>query len=62
MTTSGAADEVTHTTRAHSFNAAAAQYAASRPSYPPALFDTVEALTGRPSPAPGSWTSAPVRA
>ncbi|MBZ3907117.1 class I SAM-dependent methyltransferase [Streptomyces griseiscabiei] len=37
-----------HTTRAHSFNAAAAQYAASRPSYPPALFDTIEALSARP--------------
>lgn len=48
MTTSGAADEVTLTTRAHSFNAAAAQYAANRPSYPPALFDTIEELTGRP--------------
>ncbi|WP_432585248.1 class I SAM-dependent methyltransferase [Streptomyces sp. HD1123-B1] len=35
------------TTRAHSFNRAAAQYAASRPSYPPALFDTVEELMGR---------------
>ncbi|MFE1314524.1 class I SAM-dependent methyltransferase [Streptomyces sp. NPDC058755] len=34
--------------RAHSFNAAAAQYAANRPSYPPALFDTVEELSGRP--------------
>ncbi|GHI05871.1 methyltransferase [Streptomyces cellostaticus] len=34
--------------RAHSFNAAAAQYAANRPSYPPALFDTVEELAGRP--------------
>ncbi|WP_255953183.1 class I SAM-dependent methyltransferase [Streptomyces odontomachi] len=34
--------------RAHSFNAVAAQYAAHRPSYPPALFDTVEELTGRP--------------
>ncbi|MEU5536653.1 class I SAM-dependent methyltransferase [Streptomyces sp. NPDC020362] len=33
--------------RAHSFNAAAAQYAANRPSYPPALFDTVEELAGR---------------
>ncbi|MFB7507753.1 class I SAM-dependent methyltransferase, partial [Streptomyces broussonetiae] len=33
--------------RAHSFNAAAAQYAAHRPSYPPALFDTVEELAGR---------------
>ncbi|MFI1168448.1 class I SAM-dependent methyltransferase [Streptomyces sp. NPDC020801] len=34
--------------RAHSFNAAAAQYAASRPSYPPALLDAVEEITGRP--------------
>ncbi|MER5435710.1 class I SAM-dependent methyltransferase [Streptomyces sp. NPDC002588] len=34
--------------RAHSFNAAAAQYAANRPSYPPALLDTVETLAGRP--------------
>ncbi|QEU92690.1 class I SAM-dependent methyltransferase [Streptomyces kanamyceticus] len=33
--------------RAHSFNAAAAQYAANRPSYPPALLDSVERLTGR---------------
>ncbi|MER6458736.1 SAM-dependent methyltransferase [Streptomyces sp900105245] len=36
-----------HAARAHSFNAAAAQYAANRPSYPPALFDTVEELAGR---------------
>ncbi|MER6624990.1 class I SAM-dependent methyltransferase [Streptomyces sp. NPDC000931] len=35
-------------TRAHSFNAAAARYAANRPSYPPALFDAVEELTDRP--------------
>ncbi|MFE0176059.1 class I SAM-dependent methyltransferase [Streptomyces sp. NPDC059002] len=34
--------------RAHSFNAAAAQYAANRPSYPPALLDSVERLAGRP--------------
>ncbi|WP_159771232.1 class I SAM-dependent methyltransferase [Streptomyces sp. HM190] len=34
--------------RAHSFNRAAAQYAASRPSYPPALLPTVEDLAGRP--------------
>ena len=34
-------------TRAHSFNVAAAQYAANRPSYPPALFDAIEELTGR---------------
>ncbi|MCF3123243.1 class I SAM-dependent methyltransferase [Streptomyces arenae] len=33
--------------RAHSFNAAAARYAAYRPSYPPALFDAVERLAGR---------------
>ncbi|MGW0766423.1 class I SAM-dependent methyltransferase [Streptomyces sp. NPDC002676] len=37
-----------HTSRAHSFNAAAAQYAANRPSYPPALFEAVEELSGRP--------------
>ncbi|MEG8281112.1 class I SAM-dependent methyltransferase [Streptomyces sp. AHA2] len=37
-----------HTARAHSFNAVAAQYAAHRPAYPPALFDTIETLTGRP--------------
>ncbi|MFD7712184.1 class I SAM-dependent methyltransferase [Streptomyces sp. NPDC059786] len=36
------------TARAHSFNAAAAQYAANRPDYPPALFDAVEELAGRP--------------
>ncbi|AQS68298.1 class I SAM-dependent methyltransferase [Streptomyces pactum] len=38
----------THTARAHSFNAAAAQYAAGRPSYPPALFDAIGELAGRP--------------
>ncbi|MEU1871789.1 SAM-dependent methyltransferase [Streptomyces ambofaciens] len=37
-----------HRARAHSFNAAAAQYGANRPSYPPALFDALEELTGRP--------------
>ncbi|WP_037681075.1 class I SAM-dependent methyltransferase [Streptomyces griseus] len=37
-----------HSTRAHSFNAAAAQYAANRPSYPSALFDAIEDLAGRP--------------
>lgn len=37
-----------HTTRAHSFNAAAAQYAANRPSYPSVLFDAIEDLAGRP--------------
>ncbi|MFI0510770.1 SAM-dependent methyltransferase [Streptomyces canus] len=36
-----------HTARAHSFNAAAAQYAANRPSYPPALFEAIEELAGR---------------
>ncbi|MFE6282312.1 class I SAM-dependent methyltransferase [Streptomyces sp. NPDC057877] len=37
-----------HTTRAHSFNTAAAQYAANRPSYPSALLDTIERTSGRP--------------
>ncbi|MCD7443731.1 class I SAM-dependent methyltransferase [Streptomyces lincolnensis] len=37
-----------HAFRAHSFNAAAAQYAANRPSYPTALLDTIEELAGRP--------------
>ncbi|GAB2737379.1 class I SAM-dependent methyltransferase [Streptomyces bullii] len=37
-----------HAARGHSFNAAAAQYAANRPSYPPALFDALEELAGRP--------------
>ncbi|MFF7335273.1 methyltransferase domain-containing protein [Streptomyces sp. NPDC008150] len=37
-----------HAARAHSFNAAAAEYAAHRPSYPPALFDAIEELTGHP--------------
>ncbi|MEU4657999.1 class I SAM-dependent methyltransferase [Streptomyces sp. NPDC023723] len=36
------------TARARSFDRAAAQYAANRPGYPPALFDTLEELTGRP--------------
>ncbi|MFE2017450.1 class I SAM-dependent methyltransferase [Streptomyces sp. NPDC059499] len=35
-------------TRALSFDRAAAQYAAARPDYPPALFDAVEELAGRP--------------
>ncbi|MEV0850506.1 class I SAM-dependent methyltransferase [Streptomyces sp. NPDC049954] len=34
--------------RAHSFNAVAASYAANRPSYPAALLDAVEELSGRP--------------
>ncbi|MGW3464321.1 SAM-dependent methyltransferase, partial [Streptomyces olivaceoviridis] len=37
-----------HAARAASFNSAAAQYAANRPSYPPALLDAVEELAGRP--------------
>ncbi|MFF6787261.1 methyltransferase domain-containing protein [Streptomyces sp. NPDC012510] len=49
MTTSSRRNP-THITRAHSFNAAAAQYAANRPSYPPTLFDTIESLTPRPLP------------
>ncbi|MFJ8592624.1 class I SAM-dependent methyltransferase [Streptomyces sp. NPDC093598] len=40
--------EPARSARAHSFNTAAAQYAANRPSYPPALFDAIEDLTGRP--------------
>ncbi|GAU69360.1 hypothetical protein SSP35_12_00080 [Streptomyces sp. NBRC 110611] len=39
---------MTPTPRAHAFNTAAAQYAASRPSYPPALFASVEEFIGRP--------------
>ncbi|GGS84365.1 class I SAM-dependent methyltransferase [Streptomyces chromofuscus] len=35
-----------HASRAHSFNSVAAQYAANRPSYPPALFDAIEELAG----------------
>ncbi|MGV4892030.1 class I SAM-dependent methyltransferase [Streptomyces viridosporus] len=34
--------------RARSFDSAAARYAAHRPSYPPALFDALEELAGRP--------------
>ncbi|MEV7524487.1 class I SAM-dependent methyltransferase [Streptomyces sp. NPDC091371] len=36
------------TKRARSFDAAAALYRANRPGYPPALFDAVEELAGRP--------------
>ncbi|MFF8696870.1 class I SAM-dependent methyltransferase [Streptomyces sp. NPDC015144] len=36
------------TPRALSFDRAAAQYAAARPGYPPALLDAVEELAGRP--------------
>lgn len=39
---------MTAVSRALSFNAAAAQYAANRPSYPPTLFSAVEEITGRP--------------
>lgn len=37
---------MTANSRAQSFNMAAAQYAAGRPSYPPALFDAIEELIG----------------
>ncbi|GGW60897.1 methyltransferase [Streptomyces lucensis JCM 4490] len=37
-----------HALRARSFDSAAAQYAANRPAYPPALFDAVEEAAGRP--------------
>ncbi|MCX4764072.1 class I SAM-dependent methyltransferase [Streptomyces sp. NBC_01275] len=37
-----------HPSRAHSFNSAAAQYAANRPSYPTALLEAIEDLAGRP--------------
>ncbi|MGW1784441.1 class I SAM-dependent methyltransferase [Streptomyces sp. NPDC002143] len=40
--------QTAHTARAHSFNAAAAQYAANRPSYPTALLDAIENLAGHP--------------
>ncbi|MEU0008208.1 class I SAM-dependent methyltransferase [Streptomyces sp. NPDC006314] len=36
-----------HALRARSFDSAAAQYAANRPSYPAALFDAVEETAGR---------------
>ncbi|MGW2917839.1 class I SAM-dependent methyltransferase [Streptomyces angustmyceticus] len=39
---------MTSLSRAHSFNTAAARYAANRPSYPPALLDAVEEFLGRP--------------
>ncbi|MGW2802934.1 class I SAM-dependent methyltransferase [Streptomyces sp. NPDC001221] len=38
---------MTASSRAYSFNSAAAQYEASRPSYPPALFDAVEEFLSR---------------
>ncbi|MFJ8858119.1 class I SAM-dependent methyltransferase [Streptomyces sp. NPDC102451] len=39
---------MTTTAHARSFDRAAPEYAAYRPSYPPALFDAVEELAGRP--------------
>ncbi|MFB7933245.1 class I SAM-dependent methyltransferase [Streptomyces sp. NPDC056039] len=39
---------MTITSQALSFDKAAAEYAANRPSYPPALLDAVEELAGRP--------------
>lgn len=39
---------MTSRSRARSFDAAADRYAAARPSYPPALLDRLEHLTGRP--------------
>ncbi|WP_171109093.1 MULTISPECIES: class I SAM-dependent methyltransferase [Streptomyces] len=47
MATSTTPPPPSHPSRAHSFNAVAAQYAANRPSYPPALFDAIEELAGR---------------
>ena len=41
-------DVMTASSRAHSFNAAAGQYAASRPSYPPELFELIEQFADRP--------------
>ena len=48
MTTSSHSSPPFPAARAHSFNAAAAQYAENRPSYPPALFDAIEELAGHP--------------
>ncbi len=42
------AESPSRPTYAHSFNRAAAQYAANRPSYPPTLFDTIERAAARP--------------
>ncbi|MFJ8211932.1 class I SAM-dependent methyltransferase [Streptomyces sp. NPDC096033] len=39
---------MTNIAQARSFDGAAAAYAANRPSYPPALLDAVEELSGRP--------------
>ncbi|MGW2475236.1 class I SAM-dependent methyltransferase [Streptomyces sp. NPDC001665] len=48
MTTTHSPDAVPGPTRALSFDRAAAQYAAARPSYPDTLFDAVEDIAGRP--------------
>ncbi|MYQ81567.1 MULTISPECIES: class I SAM-dependent methyltransferase [unclassified Streptomyces] len=48
MTTTHSPDAVPGPSRALSFDRAAAQYAAARPSYPDALFDAVEDIAGRP--------------
>ncbi|MEU8917647.1 class I SAM-dependent methyltransferase [Streptomyces nigrescens] len=37
-----------HAALARAFDAVAAQYAAARPGYPPALFDAIEELAGQP--------------
>ncbi|MGP3971155.1 class I SAM-dependent methyltransferase [Streptomyces sp. 6N223] len=39
---------ISSTSFASSFNAVAAEYAAARPGYPPALFDAIEELAGLP--------------
>jgi 2-polyprenyl-3-methyl-5-hydroxy-6-metoxy-1,4-benzoquinol methylase len=41
-------DSLRRSAFATSFNSVAASYAALRPGYPPALFEAVEALAGRP--------------
>ncbi|MFD5312523.1 class I SAM-dependent methyltransferase [Streptomyces ardesiacus] len=46
--TANASAQPGHGARAHSFNAPSAHFASNRPSYPPALFDALEELTGRP--------------
>ncbi|TRV71354.1 class I SAM-dependent methyltransferase [Streptomyces sp. 130] len=48
MATTHSPNAVPGPTRALSFDRAAAQYAAARPSYPDALFDAVENIAGRP--------------
>lgn len=45
---SGAGVRPAGSSRARSFDTAAAQYADNRPSYPPALLDVLEELVGRP--------------